>query len=95
MGLDDLRTSALNELAGNVIVARVYEWTRHDEVILHASLAGGRKTMGFYLARAMSWFARPLERGLFKPLNLNKFRSLTLTLSHRERGYKGISRTAS
>jgi len=49
--LDDLRSSADNECAANEIV----ECDKRD-VVLHASVAGGRKTMGLYLAQAMSWF---------------------------------------
>jgi CRISPR-associated protein (TIGR02584 family) len=56
--LDDLRSSADNECAANEIVERVHCWCDKDDVVLHASVAGGRKTMGLYLAQAMSWFAR-------------------------------------
>jgi CRISPR-associated protein (TIGR02584 family) len=59
--LADLRTTADNEAAAHCIVARVREWTARKEVILHASVAGGRKTMGLFLAQAMSWFARPQD----------------------------------
>jgi len=57
--LTDLRTSADNECAANGIVERVREWTQQSDIVLHASVAGGRKTMGLYLTQAMSWFARP------------------------------------
>ncbi len=56
--LDDLRSSADNECAANEIVERVHCWCDKPDVVLHASVAGGRKTMGLYLAQAMSWFAR-------------------------------------
>lgn len=57
--LDDLRSSADNECAANEIVERVHCWCDNKgDVVLHASVAGGRKTMGLYLAQAMSWFAR-------------------------------------
>jgi CRISPR-associated protein (TIGR02584 family) len=59
MPLDDLRTTAHNTAAADRIVQCLQEWTHRDEVILHASLAGGRKTLGLYLAQAMSGFARP------------------------------------
>ena len=57
--LEDLRTTAHNEAAADRIVQRIREWTERDDVVLHASVAGGRKTMGMFLSQAMSWFARP------------------------------------
>ncbi len=44
--LADLRTSNDNENAANDIVERVRHWTQQKNVVLHASIAGGRKTMG-------------------------------------------------
>ncbi len=57
--LADLRTFSHNETAANAIVDRIRDWTEHDNIVLHASVAGGRKTMGIYLTQAMSWLARP------------------------------------
>ena len=57
--LEDLRTTAHNVAAADRIVQRIREWTSREEVVLHASVAGGRKTMGLFLSQAMSWFARP------------------------------------
>jgi len=57
--LEDLRSSVDNENAANAIVEKVRFWTEQSEVVLHASVAGGRKTMGIFLTQAMSWFARP------------------------------------
>ena len=59
--LEDLRTTEHNESAANQIVAHVKALTRQDNVIVYASLAGGRKTMGIYLYQAMSFFARPAD----------------------------------
>jgi CRISPR-associated protein (TIGR02584 family) len=56
--ISDLRTREDNELAANRIVDIVRHWTSQDNVVLHASLAGGRRTMGVFLAQAMTWFAR-------------------------------------
>jgi CRISPR-associated protein (TIGR02584 family) len=56
--LKDLRSFADNENAANAIVERVHHWTQQANIVLHASIAGGRKTMGIYLTQAMSWFAR-------------------------------------
>ncbi len=57
--LGDLQTTAQNNIAADRIAAIVQYWTNQIDVILHASLAGGRRTMGVFLAQAMSWFARP------------------------------------
>ena len=57
--LEDLRSSDDNENAANAIVEKVRFWTEQSDVVLHASVAGGRKTLGIFLTQAMSWFARP------------------------------------
>ena len=57
--LEDLRSSIDNENAANAIVEKVRFWTEQSDVVLHASVAGGRKTLGIFLTQAMSWFARP------------------------------------
>ncbi len=59
--LDDLRTTPDNLTAANRIVARVRTLTEQDDCVLHASVAGGRKTLGLFLYQAMSWFARPQD----------------------------------
>jgi len=59
--LADLRTSLDNETAANQIIERVHSWTKNPDIILHASVAGGRKTMGLFLTQAMSWYARPQD----------------------------------
>jgi CRISPR-associated protein (TIGR02584 family) len=60
--LEDIRTPEDNEQAADCITERVRELTRDVQTALHASLAGGRKTMGFYLGYALSLFARPQDR---------------------------------
>ncbi|MCK5717497.1 MAG: TIGR02584 family CRISPR-associated protein, partial [Thiomargarita sp.] len=50
--LHDLRTFSDNEHAANTIIERIRDWTQQDNIILHASIAGGRKTMGIYVAQA-------------------------------------------
>jgi CRISPR-associated protein (TIGR02584 family) len=60
--LDDIRTPADNELAADFITEKVRELTGDENAALHVSLAGGRKTMGFYLGYALSLFARPQDR---------------------------------
>lgn len=57
--LADIRTRDHNEAAADLIFRVVRELTEQPDSHLHASIAGGRKTMGFYLGHAMSLFARP------------------------------------
>ncbi|WP_420177191.1 CRISPR-associated ring nuclease Csm6 [Kerstersia gyiorum] len=59
--LPDIRTPAENAAAANTITALMSELTRDDQAALHVSIAGGRKTMGFYLGYAFSLFARPQD----------------------------------
>jgi len=60
--LDDIRTVDDNEDAANQICQIVRELTEDDGSALHASVAGGRKTMGVYLTAAMQLFARPQDQ---------------------------------
>lgn len=59
--LADIRTPAENAAAADCITALVSQFTRDDNTQLHVSIAGGRKTMGFYLGYAFSLFARPQD----------------------------------
>jgi len=43
------------------IVRKVFELTDDNNLAIHASIAGGRKTMAFYLGYAMSLLARPQD----------------------------------
>lgn len=56
--LNDLRTPSDNEAAANMICAKIREFTLDEEVNLHVSIAGGRKTMGFYAGYALSLYGR-------------------------------------
>lgn len=56
--LYDLRTPEDNEAAADCICSVVRELTKNPETELHVSLAGGRKTMGFYAGYALSMFGR-------------------------------------
>ena len=47
--LEDIRTPEENAAAADAITARVADLTQDAEAQLHVSIAGGRKTMGFYL----------------------------------------------
>jgi CRISPR-associated protein (TIGR02584 family) len=56
--LEDIRLRADNERAADRICEIVRELTSRPETRIHASAAGGRKTMGIYLASAMQLFGR-------------------------------------
>ena len=56
--LEDVRTSDDNRRLADYIMAVVKESTSDQQTSLHASLAGGRKTMALYLGMAMQFFAR-------------------------------------
>jgi CRISPR-associated protein (TIGR02584 family) len=56
--LDDIRTPEENEAAADFITQKVNELTRDDNSALHVSIAGGRKTMGYYLGYALSLYGR-------------------------------------
>lgn len=60
--LADIRTPQENAAAADAITALVAALTRDEEAALHVSIAGGRKTMGFYLGYAFSLYARPQDR---------------------------------
>ncbi len=60
--LDDIRSIADNETAADTITAIVRDLTADHRAAIHASIAGGRKTMGFYLGYAMSLFGRDQDR---------------------------------
>lgn len=56
--LNDIRTVEENSLAGDRICEIVAELCKDENVRLHASAAGGRKTMSIYLTAAMQLFGR-------------------------------------
>ena len=56
--LADIRTPEENECAGDQICEIVRELARNPNVRIHASAAGGRKTMSIYLTAAMQLFGR-------------------------------------
>lgn len=60
--LDDIRTPDGNERAADLITEKVRELTADPRSALHASIAGGRKTMGFYLGYALSLYGRSQDR---------------------------------
>lgn len=60
--LNDIRELADNEAIADAITATVRDLTADPHCAVHASIAGGRKTMGFYLGYALSLFGRPQDR---------------------------------
>jgi CRISPR-associated protein (TIGR02584 family) len=60
--LTDIRTPEDNECAADAITEMVRRFTRDESALLQVSIAGGRKTMGFYLGYALSLFGRPQDR---------------------------------
>ena len=59
--LDDLKTPEDNEFAANKICEVIRLLTQEDNS-LHVSIAGGRKTMGFYAGYALSLYGRAQDR---------------------------------
>ena len=59
--LADIRSPDENASAADSITALMAQLTRDPQAALHVSIAGGRKTMGFYLGYAFSLFARPQD----------------------------------
>lgn len=60
--LNDLKTPEDNEFAANAICEKIRLFTSDDQVTLHVSIAGGRKTMGFYAGYALSLYGRAQDR---------------------------------
>lgn len=60
--IDDIRTEADNVAAADQIAALVEAATRDPNAAVHVSLAGGRKTMGFFLGYAISLYGREQDR---------------------------------
>lgn len=60
--LDDIRTPEQNTQAADFITNTLRKLTQSPETELHVSIAGGRKTMGYYLGYALSLYGRPQDR---------------------------------
>lgn len=60
--LADIRSPQDNLMCADFITDQVRVLTARDDVALHVSIAGGRKTMGFFLGYALSLFGRPQDR---------------------------------
>ncbi len=75
--IDDARTKEDQEALADYIVKRVAQLCSDPQRTLHASLAGGRKTMTFFLGYAMTLFARPddqLSHVLISPVEYEGLR---------------------
>ncbi|MCG3858833.1 CRISPR-associated ring nuclease Csm6 [Psychrobacter sp. Ps2] len=56
--LIDLKTPEDNERSADIICEMVKGFTSMDDTSVHVSIAGGRKTMGFYAGYALSLYGR-------------------------------------
>ncbi len=56
--IEDIRTNKDNQAVANHITSIIQNITNDDSTALHVSIAGGRKTMGFYAGYALSMFGR-------------------------------------
>ncbi len=59
---EDIRTAAEHEACADLITEQVRTFTADPSTALHVSLAGGRKTMTYYLGNALTLFGRPQDR---------------------------------
>ncbi len=60
--LSDIRTPEDNAAMADAVTELVRRFTGDASCALHVSLAGGRKTMGYYAGYALSLFGRPQDR---------------------------------
>jgi CRISPR-associated protein (TIGR02584 family) len=60
--LNDIRTPEQNAAAADFITNTIKELTSDADSAVHVSIAGGRKTMGYYLGYALSLFGRTQDR---------------------------------
>lgn len=60
--LDDVRSAPDNDAAADCILQVVRQLTMHEDAEVHFSIAGGRKTMGYYLGTCASLLGRPQDR---------------------------------
>ena len=60
--MSDIRSPQDNLACADFITEQVRTLTADPDTALHVSIAGGRKTMGFFLGYALSLFGRPQDR---------------------------------
>ncbi|CAM3031054.1 CRISPR-associated ring nuclease Csm6 [Vibrio rarus] len=56
--VDDAKSEEDQSIMANYITRKVAELTAQEDIAIHASIAGGRKTMAFYMGYAMSLYGR-------------------------------------
>jgi CRISPR-associated protein (TIGR02584 family) len=61
-GLQDIQTPEHNRIAADTITDFIRRLTIDPSTALHVSLAGGRKTMGYYIGYALSLYGRAQDR---------------------------------
>jgi CRISPR-associated protein (TIGR02584 family) len=62
VAIADIRTRDENERLADALTETIRSLTADPDCALHVSIAGGRKTMGFYAGYALSLFGRPQDR---------------------------------
>ena len=61
--ISDIRSETDHQVCADLITAMVCDFTADEtDTALHVSLAGGRKTMTYYLGNALTLFGRPQDR---------------------------------
>ncbi|WP_051408913.1 CRISPR-associated ring nuclease Csm6 [Syntrophorhabdus aromaticivorans] len=60
--LADIKDGAHNEALADLITSLIRELSKDPTARLHCSLAGGRKTMSFYMGTALQLFGRPWDK---------------------------------
>jgi len=60
--LDDIKEAQDNKSLGDFITNFIKDKTTDDKTRLHCSLAGGRKTMSFYMGSSLQFFGRPWDK---------------------------------
>lgn len=56
--LSDAKGEADQTIMADFITSKIAQLTQNDDLMIHASIAGGRKTMAFYMGYAMSLYGR-------------------------------------
>lgn len=60
--IDDIRNTEESEATAETIISFIRKITQNPNIRLHCSIAGGRKTMSFYLGTALQFFGRPQDK---------------------------------
>lgn len=60
--LEDIRSPEDNMAMADAILAKIADFAADPDCALHVSLAGGRKSMGFFAGYALSLYGRPQDR---------------------------------